>query len=377
MTSIRKKLYVPLVSIFILLMLTLLANYLFSVNKIKNNVYSEASKEIKFFFKKEYQALKDIGLTNAVGLSNNTYIIESLLDGSRSYAQAGIDKLIKEYKANNSIKNIKIHIHDQNIHSFLRHWKPKKFGDDLKGFRKTIVHVKDTKESIVAVELGRAGMVLRGLAPIVVQDTYIGSVEFMQGFSGIVENAKKQKKEFVILMKEEHLKIATLLTQKPKIGKYILATNEKQAPQKLLNDIRKFDIANYKEAFIGENYLFVSVPIKSFSGEIVAYAITAESLKSIFKTLEASKSIIINQILLVVGSLIVVFIVLTIIFQKGILQPINMLKKTASELAQGDADLSKRVELNSKDELEEVAHGFNVFIDKVEKIAFAAKEDSF
>lgn len=374
--SIRKKFYIPLFIIFTLLLSALAVNFIFSIDKIKSNVYKDEAKNLRDFFHKEFKSIKDIGLTNAVGLSNNSYIIDALLDGARSKAIHGVELLLKEYKENSSLDDIKIHIHDEAIKSFLRHWSPKKFGDDLSSFRKTIVHVKETKKSIIAVELGRAGLVLRGISPIIVLDSYLGSVEFMQGFDGIEKNAKESKKDFVILIKDEYLEIATLLKEKTKVGKYTLASDEKVANKEFLADIQKHDISDIKKSFIGDKYFFVSEEIKDFSGNVVAYAITGESLNVLFKTLEDSKSVIINQILLVVLSLIVVFIVLTIVFQKGILKPIGVLKYIADDLASGDADLSKRVKLKTNDELEEVAHSFNVFIEKVEQIAQKAQDET-
>lgn len=47
--------------------------------------------------------------------------------------------------------------------------------------------------------------------------------------------------------------------------------------------------------------------------------------------------------------------------------------KIAQELAAGDADLSKRISINSNDEIGQAAKSFNVFIEKVQKIALEAE----
>lgn len=63
------------------------------------------------------------------------------------------------------------------------------------------------------------------------------------------------------------------------------------------------DITNTNESFIGKNFLFVSEPIKDFSGNIVAYAIVGESFESVYGALEQSKGVIIQQIIMVLISL--------------------------------------------------------------------------
>ncbi|WP_458699473.1 methyl-accepting chemotaxis protein [Sulfurospirillum sp. 1307] len=374
--SIKKKIYLPLVIVFVLFLVTITINFISSELKIKENVYKQKSLELKTLFKKEYKVSKDVGLTNAVSLSQNSYIIDSLLDGSRGAAAKGMNLLLAEYKKNSELKNIKIHIHDENMKSFLRVWNPKKFGDDLSSFRKTIVKVKETKKPLIAIELGRAGLVLRGVAPIIVQDTYIGSVEFMQGFGKIEKDLKDMNKELVILLKKDYLKVATLLKKSKQIGKYALASNEKNLNETFLSDFTKVDISDTTKQFVGENFLFVSEPLKDFSGNIVAYALVGESLNSINAALDKSKNIIIEQIIMVLVSFILIFSVIFFVVQKAVIRPIKAFKDISDELASGEADMSKRLDYVSNDEFGEVAGSFNVFIEKVEKIALKAQEET-
>lgn len=371
--SIKKKVYFPLAFVFMLLMLLIFVNYISSEKKIKSNVFNAKSKELRALFTKDYEMARDISLTNSVSLAQNSYVIDSLLDGSRSGVLKGLTILTQEYKQNSSLKNIKIHIHDENMKSFLRVWAPTKFGDDLSGFRKTIVDVHKNKKPLVAVELGRSGLVLRGVAPIIVQDTYLGSIEFIQSFEPIREDLGSIKKEFVILLKEKYLSVATLLKESEKIGKYALITDKKALNTNFANDLKKFDISNTGETFIGDNYLFVSQEIKDFNGEVVAYAITGEDLISVYGSLDESKKIIFQQIIIVVSSLVAAFLILMTIMQKVIISPLNEFKNIADELASGEADMSKRVNILSNDEFGQVSKSFNIFIEKVEQIALNAQ----
>ncbi|MBE0490905.1 MAG: CZB domain-containing protein [Sulfurospirillum sp.] len=375
--SIQKKIYIPLIGVFVLLFLSLGINYFSSIKEIKENVYAKESQNLRNFYAGELKVIKDMGIANALGLAKNRAVIESLLDGNRQTAAIGIEQLLEEYTNSTSMKSPKVHIHTADVKSFLRHWSPKKFDDDLSGFRHTILEVKKTKKPLVAVELGRSGLEIRGISPIIVSDNYIGSVEFMQGFNDIVENANKSKKVFTILMKKELLKTATLLGDKQKLGDFVIASDDKGLNPKFIQDLTSTDITQTSRSFTGENYLFVSEEIKDFSGTVVAYAITGESLLHVLKVLEDSRKVIINQMLLMVISCIVIFIVLSIVFYKGVLAPIKNLKDIAQQLASSDADLSKRVNINTKDELEEVAKGFNAFIEKVEQIALRAQEETY
>jgi len=88
--SIKKKIYIPLLFIFILFLIVIAVNFISSESQIKSNVFERKSSELRTLFEKEYKVSKDVGLTNAVSLSQNSYIIDSLLDGSRESAIKGV-----------------------------------------------------------------------------------------------------------------------------------------------------------------------------------------------------------------------------------------------------------------------------------------------
>ncbi len=62
--------------------------------------------------------------------------------------------------------------------SFLRVHQPAKFGDDLSGFRKTVVVANQERKVVVGLEGGVAGLGIRGVVPIVQAGKQLGSVEF-------------------------------------------------------------------------------------------------------------------------------------------------------------------------------------------------------
>ena len=66
--------------------------------------------------------------------------------------------------------------------SFLRVHQPEKYGDDLSGFRKTVVAANAENKTIVGLEGGVAGLGIRGVAPIALSGRHLGSVEFGLSF---------------------------------------------------------------------------------------------------------------------------------------------------------------------------------------------------
>ncbi|MGY3512015.1 hypothetical protein ACVIQY_004990 [Bradyrhizobium sp. USDA 3051] len=62
--------------------------------------------------------------------------------------------------------------------SFLRVHQPAKFGDDLSGFRKTVIMANQERKVVVGLEGGLAGLGIRGVVPIAQGGKHLGSVEF-------------------------------------------------------------------------------------------------------------------------------------------------------------------------------------------------------
>jgi methyl-accepting chemotaxis protein len=71
------------------------------------------------------------------------------------------------------------HFHLPPAVSFLRLQKPEKFGDDLSGFRKTVVQVNENQQDAVGIEAGVAGLSIRAVVPVLyLNKKHAGSVEF-------------------------------------------------------------------------------------------------------------------------------------------------------------------------------------------------------
>ena len=375
--SISQKIHIPLIVSVLLGFTIILINYHLSTEKMETETYKKEENNLRSFFKSALEAKKDIGLTNAIDISKNHYVIEALKNNDRNIAIDGLQSISDEFKAYTNYKNIKIHIHDATVHSFLRAWKPDKYGDDLSGFRKTIVAVKNSQKPIVAIELGRAGLVLRSLSPVIYDGQYLGSVEFMQGLNSIVKKASESRDyDLVVLLDNRYLSTAKQLIEMPKIGNYSLAVREDVINQEYFKEIPEIDPKKVNIGQKSSNYLNVSVAIVDFSGNTVGYAVIGEKLSKVTAIIDQSESALLQQILImsVIDVLVLIFLILVIRY--AVTNPIINLDKIAKELALGDADLSKRLDVKSEDEIGSAAKSFNTFIDKVEQIAIETKNQA-
>jgi len=375
-TSIATKVHVPLIIAIVVGLIVIGFNYFVSVSSIRTDVYKQQATDLESFFNGAMNSKRDVGLSNAINIAKNYYVVEALRTKNRNLAIKGLGQVTRDFKTYTKYKNIKIHIHDSNVHSFLRAWKPKKWGDDLSGFRKTVVAVKNQEHPIVDIELGRAGMVLRGLAPVSAEGSYLGSVEFMQGLNSIVKDGKKKFDiELAIVMENSFLSTATALKNAPKIANYTLAIKPKVLNKDFFKEMQEIEISK-KEGQQSSNYFMISVPIYDFSKERIGYAVLGKKLSEVEHIVSKSESSLLKQVVIMGIIDIVILVLLMWIIKNAVVTPIQNYDRIAKELAEGDADLSKRLDVISEDEIGQAAVSFNIFLDKVEAIALCAQDET-
>ena len=124
------------------------------------------------------------------------------------------------------------------------------------------------------------------------------------------------------------------------------------------------------ERYIGTNkinkkdYLTIYSPVKDESGNI-------SGMLFIAKSLDVVSNIMKNIILIIspiIAGLVVVLVIVATILLKMLLKPLNGVKDTLNNISSGDADLTKRIELKSQDEIGDVVNGFNKFAGKLQTI---------
>ncbi len=373
--SISKKVHIPLILSIVIGFGIIIVNFIISMDEIKKDVYDTQKSELKSFFEDAMSAKADIGITNAINISRNSAVIKALSDDDRELAKRSLSTLVSDYRSHTKFKNIKVHIHDKDVKSFLRVWKPKKFGDDLSGFRKTVIAVKRDRKPIVGIELGRAGLVMRGLSPVMDQGRYVGSVEFMQGLNSIVKDAKKKFGIDVIIVMDKHfLSTATALEVAPSVGDFVLAVRPDVIDDAYFSSLESIDIKDSENIHINESHLLISSPIKDFTGEIVGYALVGESLEIVEQVIAKSEDSLIRQVMIMAVMDMFILVFLIIVMRVAVSGPIGRLDSVARKLASGDADLTQRLDVDSNDEIGKAAASFNIFIDKVEDIANGAEE---
>ncbi|WP_060825374.1 methyl-accepting chemotaxis protein [Sulfurospirillum cavolei] len=375
--SISNKIHLPLISSIIVGMVIILASTYLSVRTIEKDVYTKEQSTLRVYVENQLDAKYDVALTNAITVASNYYVIEALLRNDRALALEGLKTLSQTYKEFTDFKNVQIHIHTKDIKSFLRAWMPEKFGDDLASFRHTIKKVKESKQPLYAIEMGVAGMSLRGLAPVLKDKEYLGSVEFIQSFESVVTGAKKDLGASVIFLTDKkQLDLSASAKDALLARDTALSQKKENTDMKLFEEIKNLDLSAQGSRFMTPTYFVVRQELKGFDGNRCGEVLMAVPKSVVDQTVNEAQSGMLRQIVIMALIDILVIVALILVLRKAVSRPLEELKDKAASLASGDGDLTKKIDIKSGDEIGQTSLEFNRFIEKVRQTVAHAKESS-
>ncbi len=240
------------------------------------------------------------------------------------------DKLKKDIDLN------VFHFHLPPATSFLRLQKPGKYGDDLSGFRHTVVAVNQTHQDAFGMEVGKAGISIRAVVPVIYEGRPVGSVEFGAPVNDTLLSKIKEMVGIdiaVVVPDGNGFKYQATTDTQP------LSPDTFPVLQKVMQNGQETLVENRED---GRDIWTVYQPIPDYSGKIVG--VTISPLDVTAKLVAAKK-----DALTIVGAgvlaLVVILAVVFFIFHQLIDKPLRKVNQVLESAASGDlsvqADTSK------------------------------------
>ncbi len=259
----------------------------------------------------------------------------------------------KELKTKLAVRQFQFHTPPAT--SFIRIHKLKKYGDDLSSFRKTVVETNSSKKPISGLEVGVAGLGIRSIVPVTYENSHIGSLEFGMSFGQkFFDTFKEEYKVDVALHLQRDNKFETFGTTLP--NKTLLKPDEMQT------------VMQGKALFLqGENdsspVSILAQTVKDYSGKDIGIVEIVVD-RSFFSNALSS----LQLILLGLGIMgIVIGVAISSLIARGITAPIKRVADSFEEIADGDGNLSVRLQIEGGNETARLARAFNHFVDRIQK----------
>ncbi|HEY0837723.1 MAG TPA: cache domain-containing protein [Azospirillum sp.] len=209
------------------------------------------------------EARRALSLADAA--ATNTMIQERFAAGDRAALSAMLVPGFKAMKDQHGVRQFQFHLPPAT--SFLRVHRAEKFGDDLSGFRHTVVQVNRTKKPVSGLESGVEGLGVRGVVPVFHQGRHLGSIEFGLSFDQYFFDAFKRATEAEVAL---FLKTDTGFTT--------FASTFKDMPQ-LTPDAMRAAMAGVSPvgtfASGDANLAYVLAPVRDYRGDAIGFTVLA------------------------------------------------------------------------------------------------------
>jgi methyl-accepting chemotaxis protein len=370
--KLRNKIGIGITCIAVIALIIAYVVLAFQKTSMEKDVYENAVKNLQTSANNKIFAKKSVGISNAVSISNDGNIKEALKTKNRELAINSLKELGVNMKASTEFKNIKIHLHTKDNRSFVRAWKPDKFGDDLSSFRHSIVKANSQKTAVNTFELGKAGLSIRSVLPIIDNGKHLGSIEFIQGLNSVARSMDREKDAFLLLMDKRLSSVKQFKAEKIFKTNYIIS--QKFTNKDFMNDAKNIDMNVFlkDKLFITNNYLYTYIDIKDFRDQKIGIAILASPMEKVNLAIQDANTLINTALILIIVLIIFVLFGVAVATQKLVIYPLIKLNDAIQNLIKS-SDVSNKIQKDSNDELGQVADSFNEYLSSIEN---GIKQDS-
>jgi methyl-accepting chemotaxis protein len=367
----QKKIFLGIM-VSAIVMLSLAAIFLkMESSDLENKVTGDFVSQLQVKTQNELKNKLSVGISNAVSIANNGDIQKALLENNRDLAISALGTLSENMKKFTEFKNTKVHIHTKDNHSFVRAWKPKKFGDDLSGFRRSVVSVNGLQNAVNTFEVGKAGLSVRSVVPIFdSQDSsHIGSLEFIQGLNSVARSFDRSKDTFLLLM-DESVKVAPIKSNK-KLQNY--AISQKFVNKEFLHDIKGLKIKDVVDSkfLVTDKFIITYIDIKDFENRKLGIALVGSPISKVNLAIDSANKIIYEALFIIAISILLISTFISLFLRKSVIAPLSTLQDGLLgffRYLNRESDHVSHINISSNDEIGIMSKVIDENIMKTQKI---------
>jgi methyl-accepting chemotaxis protein len=316
----------------------------------------------------KYEQVQKVFQDSAAEALAMAFVVAEMPDVQRLFAERNRTELSRITLP--MFKNLKEQLHLAQFQfltppatSFLRLHKPEKFDDDLSAIRQTVVQANQQKQSVSGLEIGVAGLGLRGVVPVFFEGKHIGVVEF----------GKDLDDALVMPLKEKFGVDVSVIAPDGSSFKYLAKTHSQTIPEgryPFLRTIMEQKSAVFDQAHKdGKDLLTVYGPLKDYSGKTIGILAIPSDISTTVAAISANlyKMIAIGAAFLTMLLFLLNF-VLNLLMKTPLRRLIDQFEKA------GQGDLTQRMtgkgvkagDNQGRDEFAELGASFNTFMNNVQ-----------
>jgi len=312
--------------------------------------YEQTSNTLTREVEKAVAAKVDVWLTNALQISGNPIIVDSLARGTRNEAVRLLNEYGDKFKEYTNFRNVRVHIIDNQQRSFVKSWDSESFGESL-AYSPAYKMVMDSHEPMVTMEYSPKGLRLKGLFPIFNGKQFLGITNFEGGLNSIKRDLKKVDIDFIYLIKDSYLDIATSLAGSPVVGGYVVS--QKDVDEDFLTHSQNsLEIASALNAYaIDKAYITAAIPIMHADGEEIGIYLVGQKTEIATALLNRNLELTMIMFLVMLFISVLLIVMQTLFLEFNVIRPVRKFTLAFEKIAAGnmeeDIDMSEKSYLGS------------------------------
>ncbi len=353
------------IMISIILLISLAVGYVLLslyAQKIEVDTNRYFVEQLQILAKEKIKNKKHVGVSNAISIANSESIKQALKQNNRNLAIKNLENLSKNLKTFTPFKNTKVHIHTKDNRSFIRSWKLDKYGDDLSNFRDSVVKVNKTKKVINTFEIGKMGLSLRSIVPVMDYGVHLGSLEFIQGINSVAKSFDKADDASLLLMDKRVSSVE--LFNKEKVFKTNYIISQQFINQEFLADLENVNMEQFlKNAqYKSEKYLYTYNKIEDSNSKNIGIIIVASTLQKVNIAVDHAKELIDMFLYIMIALMAVISIALVVLVKIVIIRPLVTFQEGLNlffDYLKDSTKKIKKIDVDTDDEIGQMCKATN------------------
>ena len=361
--SLLTKTMLGLFSVSILIVLAAFTNMQVQKTSIEENSLAKHASSLEDIIKSKIEKKKEIGLTNAIGITSTKQITTSAAQENTRELLNLLGKTGEKYRNSSNLKNIKLHFVNENGLSYLKTWKPldkQKVSDISK--RSYVKTIASEQKPMITEVLSSAGYNIKSIVPIFDNGRYQGFVEFIQGVGSVRRDFVKSKQFYLAAISTDYAMKGDKFRQAnaknisiSNDGKWVVGNNKQFSLESSGEQITALKNINlntlFKTGYLSDGrYFHMSLPIKDIAGETMGYHILSEPKAQLQAYIDKQSEVANNTFLSVIVTVLILIILVSVLLWLMILRPLKRVQKVIVDSVD-NTDLFARVGHYSKDEI--------------------------
>ncbi len=241
-------------------------------------------------------------------------------------------------------------------------------GDNVLQKRKAIQKIFEDKKSIQGLEVGKYGIDIRGISPVIVRGQFIGALEVNSPFIELIKELKPSDYEsYALIISKEYVNMMSKVEGAQVASNFIqedlIVFSTSNFNRENFNKIYQSENKNKRIEFDKINN-YLQIPITSFDNEVLGVLVYQNSKKDFITNMNAS-----SYSLFFIGIMIFLLAIVTlfIVIRMFIIIPIKRVTRNLNDLSNGKISDSKSIQSN--DEVGEMQNTLITVSDGLKKMA--------